>query len=171
MAGERILVVDDNLLNLDLAQYVLETDGFIVDRALDVDEAWTRLRASRPDIVLVDIQLPGTDGLSLARAIKATPDLAKLPVIAFTAYAMGMLARRHGLKVLETYCDSDEHQFLISEKYQLDIPMILPPDFAGTRFYASPEQVASYRARSRELNRLGQGDQAVFFLAKDLGTA
>ena len=88
MAGERILIVDDNLLNLDLAQYVLETDGFIVDRALDVDEAWARVRACRPDIVLLDIQLPSTDGLSLARAIKATPDLANLPVIAFTAYAM-----------------------------------------------------------------------------------
>jgi two-component system, cell cycle response regulator DivK len=83
-----VLIVDDNELNIDLAQYVLEADGFVVDRALDVDEAWARLRASRPDIVLVDIQLPGTDGLSLVRAMKATPDLADLPVIAFTAFAM-----------------------------------------------------------------------------------
>lgn len=88
MTGERILVVDDNELNLDLAQYVLEADGFVVDRALHVDEAWARLRAYRPDIALVDIQLPGSDGLSLVRAIKATPDLAAIPVIAFTAYAM-----------------------------------------------------------------------------------
>lgn len=88
MAGERVLVVDDNELNLELAQYVLEADGFVVDRALHVDEAWARLRACRPDIALVDIQLPGADGLSLVRAIKATPDLADLPVVAFTAYAM-----------------------------------------------------------------------------------
>lgn len=88
MAGERVLVVDDNELNLDLAQYVLESDGFVVDRALHVDEAWARLRACRPDIALVDIQLPGADGLSLVRAIKATAELADLPVIAFTAYAM-----------------------------------------------------------------------------------
>jgi len=88
MAGERILVIDDNQLNLDLARYVLEADGFLVDEAPNVDEAWARLRAYRPDIVLVDIQLPGTDGLSLVRAIKATPDLADIPVIAFTAYAM-----------------------------------------------------------------------------------
>ncbi|MFT7776805.1 response regulator [Roseateles sp.] len=88
MAGERVLVVDDNELNLELAQYVLEADGFVVDRALHVDEAWARLRACRPDIALVDIQLPGADGLSLVRAIKSTPDLADLPVIAFTAYAM-----------------------------------------------------------------------------------
>ncbi len=83
-----ILIVDDNELNLDLAQYVLEADGFTVERALHVDEAWTLLRARRPDVALVDIQLPGTDGLSLVRAIKATPDLAGLPVIAFTAFAM-----------------------------------------------------------------------------------
>lgn len=88
MTGERILVVDDSELNLDLAQYVLEAGGFVVDRALHVDEAWARLRACRPDVALVDIQLPGADGLTLVRAIKATPDLADLPVIAFTAYAM-----------------------------------------------------------------------------------
>lgn len=88
MAGERILVIDDNQLNLDLAQYVLEADGFQVDRALSVDEAWARLRAYRPDLVLVDIQLPDTDGLTLTRAIKATPGLSDIPVIAFTAYAM-----------------------------------------------------------------------------------
>lgn len=88
MAGERALVVDDNPLNVDLARYVLEADGFVVDAAADVDQAWARLRTARPDIVLVDIQLPGTDGLSLVRAIRATPAFASLPLIAFTAYAM-----------------------------------------------------------------------------------
>lgn len=88
MAGERVLIVDDNEVNIDLAQYVLEAGGFVVDRALHVDEAWARLRAQRPDIVLVDMQLPDKDGLSLVRAIKGTPGLADLPVIAFTAYAM-----------------------------------------------------------------------------------
>jgi two-component system cell cycle response regulator DivK len=88
MTGERILIVDDNELNIDLAQYVLEADGFVVDRAMHVDEAWARLRACRPALALVDIQLPGTDGLTLVRAIKATPELADLPVIAFTAFAM-----------------------------------------------------------------------------------
>lgn len=84
----RVLVVDDNPLNLDLARCVLEADGFVVDEALHVDEAWARLRACRPDVVLLDIQLPGVDGLSLLQAIRATPGLEGLPVIAFTAYAM-----------------------------------------------------------------------------------
>ena len=84
----RALIVDDNELNIDLAQYVLEADGFTIERALNVDEAWARLRVVRPDIALVDIQLPGTDGLSLVRAIKATPGLSDIPVVAFTAFAM-----------------------------------------------------------------------------------
>ena len=88
MAGARILVVDDHQLNVDLARYVLEADGFAVDEAPNVDEAWARLRAYRPDLMLVDIQLPGTDGLTLVRAIKATPGLDDIPVIAFTAFAM-----------------------------------------------------------------------------------
>lgn len=86
--ADRVLVVDDNQLNIDLARFVLEADGFVVDEAPNVDEAWARLRASRPDAVLVDIQLPGTDGLSLVRAIKATPGLGDIAVIAFTAFAM-----------------------------------------------------------------------------------
>jgi two-component system cell cycle response regulator DivK len=84
----RILVVDDNQLNIDLARFVLEADGFVVDEAPGVDAAWDRLRDVPPDIVLVDIQLPGSDGLALVRAIRATPGLDDLPVIAFTAYAM-----------------------------------------------------------------------------------
>ncbi|MFG6486465.1 response regulator [Roseateles sp. BYS78W] len=88
MARPRVLVVDDAQANLDLARYVLEAAGFDVEEALDVDRAWARLRAVRPDVILVDIQLPGTDGLTLVRAIKVTPGLDDIPVIAFTAYAM-----------------------------------------------------------------------------------
>ena len=88
MSSARVLVVDDNQLNLDLARYVLEADGFVVDEALRVDGAWALLRQCRPDIILVDIQLPGSDGLTLVRAVKATPGFESIPVIAFTAYAM-----------------------------------------------------------------------------------
>lgn len=88
MSTPRVLVVDDNALNLELARHVLEAGGFIVDLAADVPEAWQRLTACRPDVALVDIQLPGTDGLSLVHDIRARPALAGLPVIAFTAFAM-----------------------------------------------------------------------------------
>jgi two-component system cell cycle response regulator DivK len=84
----RVLIVDDHPLNIDLARFVLEADGFVVDEAAGVGAAWERLREVRPDVVLVDIQLPGSDGLTLVRAIRATPGLNDVPVIAFTAFAM-----------------------------------------------------------------------------------
>lgn len=122
MARDRVLVVDDNPRNLDLARYVLEADDFIVDEAPDVDGAWERLRAERPDIVLVDIQLPGSDGLSLVRAIKATPGLSDIPVIAFTAFAMQGDEQR----LLAAGCDGylakpiDVHSFAASVRCCLD---------------------------------------------------
>jgi two-component system, cell cycle response regulator DivK len=121
MAGERILVVDDHPLNVDLARYVLEADGFVVDAAPDVDEAWARLRARRPDLVLVDIQLPGTDGLSLVRAIKATPGLDDIPVIAFTAYAMQGDEQRFRAAGCDGYLAKpiDVHSFAASVRFYL----------------------------------------------------
>lgn len=116
-----VLIVDDNELNIDLAQYVLEADGFSVERALNVDEAWARLRARRPDIALVDIQLPDTDGLSLVRAIKATPGLAGLPVVAFTAYAMQGDEERFRAAGCDGYLSKpiDVHSFAASVRSHL----------------------------------------------------
>ena len=88
-----------------------------------------------------------------------------------TQASMKKLAKRAGLKILNSYCDSDEHQFVVSEKYRLGIPMILPAGYTGPRFHASAEQMKSYQARASELNRLGQGDQAVFFLTRDTAEA
>jgi len=84
----RVLVVDDNPINIDLVTYLLGCAGFIVDSALNVKQASLRIAACRPDVVLLDIQLPEVDGLALARQLKADPSTAGLPIIAFTAYAM-----------------------------------------------------------------------------------
>ncbi|MEO6281334.1 response regulator [Roseateles sp.] len=83
-----ILVVDDHEVNLLLAECVLEADGMEVLRAGDAESARVALRARQPDLILLDIQLPGVDGLSLAREFKADARLAGVPVIAFTAHAM-----------------------------------------------------------------------------------
>ena len=83
-----ILVVDDHEVNLLLAECVLEASGMQVLRALDADAARAVLQAERPDLILLDIQLPGVDGLALAREFKADARLAGVPVIAFTAHAM-----------------------------------------------------------------------------------
>ncbi|TNJ33106.1 EAL domain-containing protein [Arenimonas terrae] len=84
----RILIVDDNPTNLRLAASVLELEGHQVDQAADADQALDYLSGTVPDLILMDIALPGTDGLTLTRRIKAEPRLAAIPVVALTAFAM-----------------------------------------------------------------------------------
>lgn len=84
----RILVVDDNLVNLKLASDLLEADGCLVERASDAYEALAALHKTSIDLILMDIQLPGTDGLTLTRLLKADKMTKNIPVIALTAFAM-----------------------------------------------------------------------------------
>jgi CheY-like chemotaxis protein len=88
MAGQRILIVDDNATNLKLVAYLMKAHGYEVHTALDAELAMEAIRTHRPDVVLMDIQLPGIDGLELTRLLKADPDTRDILVIAVTAYAM-----------------------------------------------------------------------------------
>ena len=84
----RVLVVDDNPLNVELAVAVLAADGMQVEVAADAAETALRMAEFKPELVLMDIQLPGVDGLTLTRQIKADPATRHVVVLAFTAYAM-----------------------------------------------------------------------------------
>lgn len=84
----RVLIVDDNAINLELASFLLEAAGCDVQSAHDVPAARLALRQQVPDLVLLDIQLPGEDGLSFVSELKANERWQALPVVAFTAYAM-----------------------------------------------------------------------------------
>ena len=83
-----ILVVEDNEANQLLARAVLELEGYEVRIAGSGPEAFDVLRESTPDLILMDIQLPGQDGLSITRDIKGNPVTAAIPVVALTAHAM-----------------------------------------------------------------------------------
>jgi CheY-like chemotaxis protein len=83
-----ILVVDDNEGGLLLATAVLQREGFRVDSATSSDEVLERLSVRAPDLILMDVQLPGQDGLSLTRQLKADPATAAIPIVALTAHAM-----------------------------------------------------------------------------------
>jgi CheY-like chemotaxis protein len=83
-----ILVVDDNDAGLLLACSVLQMDGFRVDSAGSAQEVLQHLNARLPDLILMDIQLPGQDGLSLTRQLKASHTTAAIPIVALTAHAM-----------------------------------------------------------------------------------
>jgi CheY-like chemotaxis protein len=88
MAGKPILIVDDNPSNLKLLRVLLSGEGYDVRTALGAAEALLSLATLTPALILMDIQMPGMDGLELTRKIKADPALAKIPVVALTAYAM-----------------------------------------------------------------------------------
>jgi CheY-like chemotaxis protein len=88
MSTRRILVVDDNLLNVELVRFILEAAGFELSIVNDATQAISHIRARLPDLILMDIQLPGIDGLELTRRLKADPETSAITVVAFTAYAM-----------------------------------------------------------------------------------
>jgi CheY-like chemotaxis protein len=88
MAGKSILIVDDNPANMKLVRVLLSSEGYDVHTALDAQEALAELRTSRPDLILMDIQLPGMDGLELTRRLKSDPATRDIKIVGLTAYAM-----------------------------------------------------------------------------------
>jgi CheY-like chemotaxis protein len=88
LPSSRVLVVDDNPANLALAAVVLEVSGCGVLTAESAERAQELLRTVVPDLILMDVALPGMDGLTLTRILKADERLKHVPVIALTAFAM-----------------------------------------------------------------------------------
>jgi len=88
MSAPRVLIVDDNAFNVELASFVLEQADFDIESAANAHEALQAIPVFRPDLILMDIQMPGMDGLALTRLIKQDPVTRSIVVVAFTAYAM-----------------------------------------------------------------------------------
>lgn len=86
--AKRILIVEDNELNLKLFRDLLSANGFETLETKDGVEAISLTRNMRPDLILMDIQLPEISGLDITQKIKADPDLKSIPIIAVTAFAM-----------------------------------------------------------------------------------
>jgi CheY-like chemotaxis protein len=84
----RILVVEDNPLNLKLASVILRSAGYDVLPAVDAEDANRVLAKSTPDLILMDIGLPGKDGYTFARELRSRPDTELLPILAVTSFAM-----------------------------------------------------------------------------------
>ena len=88
MAQNSILVVDDNPLNLKLTRILLAAHGYEVRTAMDSKAALAVLDTFQPRLILMDIQMPGMNGLELTRRLKADPSTRDIVVLALTAYAM-----------------------------------------------------------------------------------
>jgi two-component system cell cycle response regulator DivK len=101
MAGEPVLVVDDNYQNLKLVRVLLLMEGYEVRTAGDAEEAVRELEWFSPRLILMDLQLPGMDGLELTRRLKADPMRQDIVIIAVTAYAM----KGDELKAMAAGCD------------------------------------------------------------------
>lgn len=86
--NHRILVIEDNLLNLELVTDLLESRGFSVLQARTAEEGLRSAREYDPELILMDLSLPGMDGLAATKMLKADPATAHLPIVALTAHAM-----------------------------------------------------------------------------------
>ena len=85
---EKILIIEDNEQNLYLTRFILEANGYEVVAARDGHSGVDMAAQELPDLILLDIQLPGMDGYAVARALRHNPDLAGTPIVAVTSYAM-----------------------------------------------------------------------------------
>ena len=97
----RILVVEDNAANLTLATFLLESVGHAVLSAKDAETGLACARAEHPDLILMDIQLPGMDGLEATAVLKRDAATREIPVIALTALAM----KGDETRILAAGCD------------------------------------------------------------------
>ena len=88
MTGYKILIIEDNILNLELATDLLEANGFIVCGAQTAEEGLHLARLITPDLVLMDLGLPGMDGLAATKKLKASASTRHLIVVGITAHAM-----------------------------------------------------------------------------------
>jgi len=88
MTGKTILIIEDNLLNLKLASHLLEANGFVIFSAPAAAEGLRMALEKLPDLVLMDLGLPGMDGLCATKKLKAHPATRHLTVVGLTAHAM-----------------------------------------------------------------------------------
>jgi CheY-like chemotaxis protein len=101
MATKSILVVDNNPVNSKLIRVLLAGEGYDVHTAGDADEALRELKNLSPQLILMDVQLPGIDGLELTRRLKADPATRDIKILGLTAYAM----KGDREKILAAGCD------------------------------------------------------------------
>ena len=88
MKGKTILVIEDNELNMKLVRSLLMIGDYKILEAPDAETGMQLMRECQPDLVLMDVQLPGMNGLRATRMIKKDPAIKNIPVVALTSYAM-----------------------------------------------------------------------------------
>ena len=121
---KKILVVEDNPQNMYLITFILTENGYEVKKAASGEEGVEMALRDRPDLILMDIQLPGIDGLEAVRIIRAAGEAGRVPIIALTSYAM--LGDRE--KVMEVGCNGYIQKPFDPETFISDIEKYLCSD-------------------------------------------
>ncbi|NQU56667.1 MAG: response regulator [Rhodospirillales bacterium] len=99
--AKTILIVEDNALNMKLFDGLLQSAGYETIKSVDGSDVLEIANNLRPDLIIMDIQLPGRSGLELTKDLKADEELKHIPIIAVTAFAM----KGDEKKILEAGCD------------------------------------------------------------------
>jgi two-component system, cell cycle response regulator DivK len=120
----RVLVVDDNAMNIAIAETVLLAEGFEVESAADGTQALAKVASFQPDLVLMDIQMPGTHGLELTRRLKADAATRHIRIVAFTAFAM----RGDEAKLRAAGCDGYLSKPIDVKKFGMQVRACLQAD-------------------------------------------
>jgi two-component system, cell cycle response regulator DivK len=123
-----VLVVEDNELNMKLFHDLLEAHGIGVMQLTDGRQVLDTVRATRPDVILMDIQLPEVSGLEVTQWLKNDPDLKTIPVIAVTSFAM----KGDEQKFRDGGCDDYISKPISVVKFMETVRKYLPVDAAVT---------------------------------------
>lgn len=120
----RILIVDDNPLNLKLASEVLAWEGCTIVQAESAARALEVLAGFRPDLILMDIAMPGMDGLELTRKLKADAAFRTIPIVALTASAM----KGNETRAFDAGCDGYIVKPIDTRRFPQQIAAFLPAE-------------------------------------------
>lgn len=124
--AETILIVDDNATNLKLARILLTSEGYRVCTAANAEQALEVLSEFVPQLILMDIQLPGMDGLELTRRLKSNPTTRDVTIVALTAYAM----KGDEDKVLASGCSGYISKPIDTRRFGAEVARYLQPSAA-----------------------------------------
>jgi two-component system, cell cycle response regulator DivK len=120
----KILLVEDNAMNRDMLSRRLLRSGYVVAMAVDGREGIAMAQVERPDLILMDLSLPGIDGWEATRLLKSDDATRRIPVIALTAHAMSSDRQR----AIEAGCDDYDTKPIDYQRLLLKIESALSPE-------------------------------------------
>jgi CheY-like chemotaxis protein len=128
MNEKKILVIEDDELNMKLVRTLLALGGYQAIEAWDAEEGIAKAHADPPDLILMDIQLPGMDGLSATQIIKKDEALKAIPIIALTAFAM----QGDDRKAIDLGCNGYITKPIDTRKFLLQIEEFMKVRISGS---------------------------------------